>query len=174
MTIRFFDGEPNLLHFSMDVMTALEAARAPLTLDELREYCGAMFSDERLESLIRAGDVKPLEEVPNAYWAVPLALRKRSTARRLQSPMKSVERARLIESIVNLRAKLNSEAEELEALELRRDQMPTQEQLNEHMQRLHKYNENKDIGQELMGKLAEIEKEKVEVMYEKYGIELDD
>ena len=119
-------------------------------------------------------DVKPLEEVPNAYWAVPLALRKRSTARRLQSPMKSVERARLIESIVNLRAKLNSEAEELEALELRRDQMPTQEQLNEHMQRLHKYNENKDIGQELMGKLAEIEKEKVEVMYEKYGIELDD
>lgn len=155
-------------------MTALEAARAPLTLDELKQYCGAMFSEDRLDSLVRAGDVKPLAEIPNVYWAVPIALRKRNTTRRLQSPMKPIERSRLIESIVNLRAKLNSEAEELEALELRRDQMATQEQLNAHMQRLHKYNENKDIGQELMGKLAEIEKEKVETMYEKYGIELDD
>ena len=40
--------------------------------------------------------------------------------------------------------------------------------------RLHRYNDVKDAGQELMGRLAVLEGESTEAMYRKYDLELDD
>lgn len=155
----------------MDVLSVLEAARAPLSLEEIREYSGAMYSDERLESLVRSGDVKEISEIPGVYWVLPLELRKQRAVRKQPLQMNGQERQKCVDAIVTLREKLNSTIQELEALELQKDAMPTDEQLKEHRERLHRYNMNKDIGQELIGRLADIEHIKVKDVYEKYGID---
>jgi len=46
--------------------------------------------------------------------------------------------------------------------------------ITEHMERLHDYNSVKDVGQMLMGKLAEIEGEATRDMYKRYGLEETD
>lgn len=155
----------------MDIQSVLEAARAPLTLDEIREYSGAMYSDERLEALIRSGDVKEISEIPGVYWSVPPELRKRNTVKRGQVQMNGDERKKCIEAIIQLRDKLEAATQALEALEADRDSMPTDEELKEHRERLHRYNRNKDIGQEIIGRIADIEHIKVKDVYEKYGID---
>lgn len=152
----------------------LYAARAPITIDELKRYCGVMFNEDHLESLRRSGEIKPLDEVPNTYWRVPPALRKRTTMSKCHSPLKETDRTKLVEAVSGLRAKVISMSSELDALRLRKDDMPTQDQLKEHMERLHLYNERKDIGQSLLGHLAELEREKLERLYEKYSLEVDD
>ncbi len=158
----------------MDIVTALDAARAPLTVNEIREYSGTMYSDERFESLIRSGEIKEVPGVPNTFWRVPPALRKRTTHAKCQSPIREGDRAKVIENVMGLRSKIISMSQELDSLRLRKDEMTTEQQVKAHMERLHRYNELKDIGQELLGRLAEIEKTKVENLYENYSLELDD
>jgi hypothetical protein len=155
----------------MDILTALEAAHSPLTLSELQEYCGVMFSQQRLESLIRSGDVKHVPDLPDVFWSVPAALKKQNTMKRLQPPLKPSEREKYLTDIHALRDKLSSVSFELDALRLQKDQFPTQEQLTAHMNRLHAYNDMKDIGQLIIGHLAEVEKCKVQKLYERYGID---
>jgi hypothetical protein len=158
----------------MDILTALEAAHSPLTLGELKEYCGAMFSHQRLESLIHIGDIKSIPGHPDIYWSVPPAMKKRNTMRRIQPGMKPSDREKYLSDIVALREKLSTLSRDLDALLLRKDQFPTQEQIQAHVQRLHRYNEQKDIGQALLGHLAELRKCKVQAMYDDYNINEDD
>ena len=132
-----------------------------------------MYSDERLEQLIRTGDIKAVENVPNVYYAIPLSLRKRKTTRCF-SPLRSQERSALIKEINHFREKLQTLTEEYNALLLKKDSFPTQEQLTAHMQRLHQYNDVKDLGQLLLGKLAELEGVKVQKLYDDYDIGPDD
>jgi hypothetical protein len=158
----------------MDIATALEAARAPLSLSELKEFCGSMFSDQRLELLLRSGDVKSVPNISDVYWSVPIALRKKTALRRSQPPMKPPERIKCMSDIVALRSKLQTVSQELDCLLMKKDQFPTEEQIKEHMDRLHRYNEQKDIGQGLLGHLAEIKNCKVQKMYEEYGLDEND
>ena len=46
--------------------------------------------------------------------------------------------------------------------------------MNEHIQKLHDYNDLKDAGQALLGKLAELEGVTTRDMYEKYGLKVED
>jgi hypothetical protein len=158
----------------MDIATALEAAHAPLSLSELKEFCGAMFSDQRLELLLRSGDIRALPDLPDVYWSIPPALRKKTAMRRCQSSLKTAERERLTTDILVLRSKLETLSQEMDCLLMKKDQFPTQEQITEHMDRLHKYNDYKDIGQALLGHLAEIKKCRVQAMYEEYALEEND
>ncbi|KAH0790106.1 DNA repair protein SWI5 [Histomonas meleagridis] len=158
----------------MDMLTALQAAHAPLTLDELQEYCGPMFSNDRLETLIRTGEIKEIPNLPNVYWFVPDSMKKKTTTRKCQSPLKENERKTLIQQVLDLRIKINSLSKEVDSLMLRKDEFPTQKQLNDHMNRLHKYNETKDIGQLILGHLAEMEHKKIQELHEEYNLTNDD
>ena len=154
----------------MDILSVLLSSHSPLTLDEIREYSGAMFSADRLDSLLRSGEIKQVDGMKDTYWALPSTMKK-STARRCQSPMKQYDREKIIQQIVDLRVKLNNIDKELELLARKKDKFPTQAQLKEHMNRLHKYNDAKDIGQTLMGCLANMENVKIQQVYEEYGLD---
>lgn len=153
----------------MDILTVLHSAFCPLTYDEIRERSGAMFSADRLDSLVRSGDIRTVAGDERVYWAVPAAQRK-GAARRCQSPLKTGDRARLVQQIADLSAKLGSVDRELAVLSRKRDTFPTEAQLREHMQRLHRYNDAKDIAQTIMGGIADAEGVKVEAVYEEYGL----
>ena len=49
-----------------------------------------------------------------------------------------------------------------------------EDELQNHIDKLHEYNETKDTGQLLLGKIAEIEGKTTKMMYEKYGLDVDD
>ena len=49
-----------------------------------------------------------------------------------------------------------------------------EDELQNHIDKLHEYNEIKDTGQLLLGKIAEIEGKTTKMMYEKYGLDVDD
>ena len=157
----------------MDILTVLEAAHAPLTIEEIKEFSGLMYSDERLDSLIRTGDIQQVEGIPNVYYAVPPALRKRK-AGKCFSPLRSQERTDLIKEINHFREKLQTITEELNALLIKKDSFPTQEQLSAHRERLHQYNEAKDLGILLLGHLAELTGVKVQSLYDDFEIGPDD
>lgn len=159
----------------MDILTALEAAHSPLTLDEIKEYCGLMFSKDRLDSLLRSGDVKQVPGLDDVYWCVPPFLRKRNSYKKCASPMRNADRSSLIRDITNFREKLDTVSHECDLLLLKKDTFPTQEQIDAHIQRFHDYNEIKDIGMLIIGHLAEIEKVQNKEIYEQYGLnEKDD
>ncbi|RUO96543.1 hypothetical protein BC936DRAFT_141863, partial [Jimgerdemannia flammicorona] len=46
--------------------------------------------------------------------------------------------------------------------------------VDEHIRRLHEYNEIKDVGQMLLGKVAATEGTTIKKMYERFGVDLDD
>ena len=50
----------------------------------------------------------------------------------------------------------------------------SEEELQAHIHKLHEYNEVKDIGQLLLGKLAEVEGTTTATLYEQFGLDLDD
>lgn len=160
----------------MDISTALEASHSVLSYDELKEYCGAMFSDERLDNLIQRGEVKEVIGFPKVYWYVPSSKRKKRSKSNIQMPMESMQftKITLIKQIDELRQKLNSISHEVDYLLLRKDEFPTQEQLNLHMQRLHNYNETKDIGQTILGILSEIEHKKLYDLHLEYSLQTSD
>ncbi len=47
-------------------------------------------------------------------------------------------------------------------------------ELQEHIEKLHQYNEVKDMGQLLLGKLAEVEGTTTTALYDQFGLELND
>lgn len=47
-------------------------------------------------------------------------------------------------------------------------------ELQEHIEKLHEYNEVKDMGQLLLGKLAEVEGTTTTALYDQFGLELND
>jgi hypothetical protein len=50
----------------------------------------------------------------------------------------------------------------------------SEDELKEHIDMLHQYNEIKDTGQTLLGKLAELKGTTTKAMYEEFGLSLDD
>ena len=66
---------------------------------------------------------------------------------------------------------------ELEAVEREIDSLGTEyseHELQTHIDKLHLYNEIKDVGQSLLGKLAEVEGLTTTQLYARFGLELDD
>ena len=156
----------------MDIKTVLEAAHVPLSIDEIKEYSGRMFSSDRLESLARSGEIKKIPGcLVDIYFVVPPSMKKNSTVRKCQSPMKQGEREKCIQQIVDLRTKINNVSQEIDSLMAKKDQFPTQEQLSGHMKRLHKYNDNKDIGQMILDHLARMEKVTIQSLYDEYNLD---
>jgi hypothetical protein len=133
-----------------------------------------MFLDQRLELLLRSGDIRTLPDLPDVYWSIPPALRKKTSMQRCQSSLKMAEREQLITGILTLRSKLETLSQEMDCLLMKKDQFPTQGQITEHMDRLDEYDDYKDIGQALLGHLAEIKKCRVQAMYEEYALDEND
>lgn len=158
----------------MDILTVLEAAHAPLTLHEIKEYCGVMFSEDRLNSLIRSGDIKQVPGVDDLYWCVPSNMKKQSSFKKCPSPIKTTERSSLIKDITNFRERLITITRENNELILKKDTFPTKKQEDDHIQRLHDYNELKDYGMSVIGHIAEIEGAQTKEIYERYGLTEDD
>lgn len=50
----------------------------------------------------------------------------------------------------------------------------SEDELQIHIDKLHEYNEIKDTGQLLLGKIAEIEGKTTKMMYEEYGLDIED
>jgi len=59
--------------------------------------------------------------------------------------------------------------EEIKALSVEYNE----EELQQHIDRLHEYNEVKDMGQMLLGKLAEVEGTTTTSLYQRFGLEVD-
>ncbi|XP_041370092.1 DNA repair protein SWI5 homolog isoform X2 [Gigantopelta aegis] len=49
-----------------------------------------------------------------------------------------------------------------------------QDELQDHITKLHEYNEIKDVGQMVLGRIADIEGVRTKDMYGRYGLSLDD
>nr|XP_046230211.1 DNA repair protein SWI5 homolog [Scatophagus argus] len=78
-----------------------------------------------------------------------------------------------------------SPAEEVAELERRREQLDTEiaqleaegysvEELEHHIDKLHEYNDIKDIGQLLLGRIAALKGTTTRDLYSHFGLELDD
>ncbi|GAA6232046.1 DNA repair protein SWI5 homolog [Lates japonicus] len=90
-----------------------------------------------------------------------------------KSPVQVTERAKV------------SPAEEVAELERRREQLDTEiaqleaegyreEELEHHIDMLHEYNDIKDIGQSLLGRIAALRGTTTRDLYSHFGLELDD
>ena len=158
----------------MDIMTVLEAAHSPLSLEELKEYSGNMFSKDRLDSLVRSGDVKKVPGMDEVYWLVPPHLKKSGNYKKFTSPMKTIDRGSLYHDISSLRENLNSIISECDSLHSREDEFVTKEQQDLHIQRLHYYNEMKDIANLVCEQLSNIKGVGTAKIYEEYDIDISD
>ena len=71
---------------------------------------------------------------------------------------------------MKLKEELQSVEEEVAVLsrEYSEDELPL------YIKRLHEYNEMKDVGQLLLGKLAEVQGTTTASLYERFGLDLDD
>ncbi|KAF3848943.1 hypothetical protein F7725_015440 [Dissostichus mawsoni] len=75
-----------------------------------------------------------------------------------------------------------SPAEEVAELERRREQLDTEiaqleaevEELEHHIDMLHEYNDIKDIGQSLLGRIAAVRGTTTRDLYSQFDLELDD
>ncbi|XP_060936976.1 DNA repair protein SWI5 homolog [Limanda limanda] len=90
-----------------------------------------------------------------------------------KSPIQVTERAKV------------SPAEEVAELEQRRDQLDAEiaqleaegcsvEELERHIDMLHEYNDIKDIGQSLLGRIADLRGTTTRDLYSHFGLELED
>ena len=95
------------------------------------------------------------------------AARARCTGAVLESDENSEDLARTVEQLKEELEEVNSEIAALS-----RDYR--EEELQLHIEALHEYNEVKDAGQILLGKLAEVERTTTASLYEKFGLSLDD
>ncbi len=75
----------------------------------------------------------------------------------------------LNKEIEGLRKEKKEVEEDIEAL----SKEYSEEELPEHIAMLHEYNEVKDMGQLLLGKLAEVEGTTTTVLYHRFGLKLD-
>lgn len=78
---------------------------------------------------------------------------------------------RLTDDVQKLKTKLEEVKGELESLAA---DSCCEDELQMHIDKLHEYNEMKDTGQLLLGKIAEVEGTTTATLYETFGLELDD
>ncbi|KAJ2459036.1 swi5-like zinc finger protein, partial [Coemansia sp. RSA 2322] len=85
--------------------------------------------------------------------------------------------AELAETISALRRELEAQVKARDELLSDSSKMSVEQArlaTNEHIDRLHRYNDIKDAGQVLFGKLAELQGKTVKEVYEEYGVDLAD
>lgn len=113
----------------------------------------------------RSGSASASPQVQSSRKARNTAARVRRTE--IESDESSADLARTVEQ-------LKKELEEVDAeiTELSHD--CHEEELQLHIEALHEYNEIKDAGQILLGKLAELERTTTASLYEKFELSLDD
>jgi hypothetical protein len=156
----------------MDVSSVIEAARCPLTIDEIKKFCGPMWDGERFESLLRSGEIGLVPGTKDIYWCIPPALRKRSSqSRKCVSPATPKQRSSEIKKTIELRNKINTISAEYETLKERSKDLPTEEETKQHIERLHKLNEARDEGVKIIEKLAQLNGTNVHPIYEKFEID---
>lgn len=63
---------------------------------------------------------------------------------------------------------INREIEELKSQGLKEEELQT------HIDKLHEYNEIKDVGQVVLGRLANLEGIRTKDLYDRYGLNLED
>ncbi|RMX53937.1 hypothetical protein pdam_00010722 [Pocillopora damicornis] len=80
------------------------------------------------------------------------------------------DEASLVKEIETLKAKLEILDKEIKDL----SEEYSEEELQQHIQMLHEYNEIKDVGQLLLGKLAEIDGTTTRAKYQEFGLDTDD
>ncbi|XP_067660705.1 DNA repair protein SWI5 homolog [Haliotis asinina] len=73
--------------------------------------------------------------------------------------------------ILNLHARLSEVETQVQQLI---DEGYRQEELQTHIEKLHEYNEIKDTGQMILGRIATMEAVRTKDLYERYGLELED
>lgn len=100
----------------------------------------------------------------------PLSSRKRSLPgfKRTNRGVGGVER--LSSNITKLKERLEEFEKEIEGFV----EDYCEEELQVHIDKLHEYNEVKDMGQLLLGKLAEVEGTTTAALYERFGLKLED
>jgi hypothetical protein len=157
----------------MDVLTVIEAAKAPISLSEIKEFCGVAYSEDRLDSLVHSGEVQIVEGTKDIYWSPPPSLKGRTTLNKVFSPGKVEEKSKTIRQIVDLRSKLISLTQEFDILNSKKSEFVSPDLLKQHINRLHKYNELKDIGQLLIGKIAEMDGKSISSVYEDFDLPVE-
>ncbi|KAH9493238.1 hypothetical protein Btru_020977 [Bulinus truncatus] len=102
---------------------------------------------------------------------------KSSVTRQFKSPLNRSEteagacsESQLQEQIEALKKTLQNKESEIQELT---SAGYKESELQEHIDKLHEYNEIKDIGQMLMGRIAEIEGLQTKDLYERYGLDLN-
>ena len=98
----------------------------------------------------------------------PRGKRKHEVSCETKNPTISVEA--VAKSVLHIKRELRTYNEEIHKLS--RDYH--EDELQVHIEKLHEYNETKDIGQILLGKLAEVEGATITTLYERFGLGLDD
>lgn len=76
----------------------------------------------------------------------------------------------LSDDVLKLKEKLKVVEREMEGLA----ENYSEDELQVHIDRLHKYNEVKDVGQLLLGKIAEVESTTTAALYQQFGLETGD
>eukprot|EP00730_Choanoeca_flexa_P019355 TRINITY_DN9447_c0_g2_i2.p1 TRINITY_DN9447_c0_g2~~TRINITY_DN9447_c0_g2_i2.p1 ORF type:complete len:213 (+),score=27.39 TRINITY_DN9447_c0_g2_i2:60-641(+) len=185
------------------IITALQQARAPLTKDELVQLLqesngpaqqSIMANINFLEKQGRVNRrwVGPLKT--NMYWLSSKKVRKRrasatyptvaafktpKSAKTLRKPFSTPRRHVAAgpqpdaASLEEERAKLVQEVAELKKEAEHLSEKFDQAELDEHIDNLHKYNEMKDLAQEVLGALAAQKGVTVQDMYQEYDIDWD-
>ncbi|XP_074628777.1 DNA repair protein SWI5 homolog [Acropora palmata] len=107
-----------------------------------------------------------------------LVSRSSSKLRRpFKSPLHSMRQNASIEDKPLLLDEVRCLEEKLEVLNKQIKELSEEyceEELQEHIDKLHEYNEIKDVGQLLIGKLAEIDGTTTKAMYQEFGLDLED
>ena len=78
---------------------------------------------------------------------------------------------RVADGIQKLKLKLKEVESEIEGLAT---DNYCEDELQVHIEKLHEYNEMKDVGQLLLGKIAEVQGMTTAALYEQFGLKLDD
>eukprot|EP00794_Sanderia_malayensis_P015954 gene15954-17559_t len=95
---------------------------------------------------------------------------KAPTPTRSGSVLSKKDKIALAKQVLSLKQKKDELDEEISELE----QEYSEEELDLHITKLHEYNDIKDVGQMLLGRLAELQRTTTKSLYEKYGLDLDD
>lgn len=87
-----------------------------------------------------------------------------------RTSVKNIDGESLRSSVASLREELGQLQEEIDYL----SRLYSEEELQHHIDALHEYNEIKDVGQVLLGKMAEIQRTTTTQLYDQFGLSLTD
>ncbi|KAF9297987.1 swi5-like zinc finger protein [Mortierella antarctica] len=171
-----------------------DAAASPVLLQPAEE--GKAESDVELEEEKAESDVELEEEVveiklgsdplsepvpvpaPSAEGSgssEPLAPVDRQQKKRDSQEQHDLQKAKEDAKIEALKATiLELQAEEQALIKKLRGEGSAKDIINQHIQKLHEYNEIKDVGQVILGKCAELEGTTIRQQYENFGLDPTD